>query len=84
MAKRYHREELFAGKAMADRMSYEAGMMIQEDHSAMANLPQDVVMRNYPKNPYAMSQVPDTIAGVDNQIREDSKHQKAGKYPEKY
>ena len=84
MAKRYYKEEMFAGKGQADRMQYEMGMMVQEDRSAMANLPQQVVMRDYPKNPYAMGRVPDTIAGVDNQIREDSKHQKSGRFPEKY
>lgn len=83
MAKRYY-NELFAGKAMADRMQAEAGDMIREDRSAMANLPQGVVMREYPKLPYANFNVPDTISGVDNQIRDDNKYKKGGKYPEKY
>jgi hypothetical protein len=85
MAKRYYqRAELYAGKEMRDRMEYDASMMVREDKSATANLPQNVIMKEYPKVAYANNDVPDTLGGIDNQMRDDSKHQKSGKYPEKY
>jgi predicted solute-binding protein len=46
--------------------------MISEDHSAMANLPQQVIMKYYPKSPYGVnSELDDTIRGIDKQIGAD-------------
>lgn len=98
MAKRYHNNgnggrrsarkfmerELYAGPEMRNRMEYDSSMMIQEDHRAMANLPEQVVLRYYPETPYQNDRVPDTIVGVDVQMRDDIKHQKKGNFPEKY
>lgn len=82
--KKYMEKEMYAGKEMRDRMEYDDSMMIREDKNAIANLPQNVMFKEYPKTPYHNDMVPDTIKGIDNQIREDMKHQKSGKYPEKY
>lgn len=82
--KKYLKQEMYAGKEMRDRMEYDASMMIREDKSAIANLPQNAVMRDYPKTQYAYSDLPDSLGGIDMQMRDDSKHQKSGKYPEKY
>ena len=50
----------------------EDSMMLREDRSAPANLPQDVKYHAWPKNRrYANYYLDDTIRGVDNQIRED-------------
>ncbi len=83
-ARGYMKEEMYAGKEMRDRMEYDASMMVHEDKSATANLPQNVIMKKYPGTPYAHGQLSDTIKGIDYQLREDSKHQKSGEYPEMY
>jgi len=45
--------------------------MISEDHSAPANLPQEVVHKYYPKQAYEDShELEDSIRGVDHQIRD--------------
>lgn len=92
MAKRYYQDdgsqykkkEMYAGPAMRERMEYDASMMIQEDHRSMANMPEQVVMRYYPGGSYENHDLPDTIRGIDVQVRDDMKHQKKGNYPEKY
>jgi len=71
------------------RRELEDSMMISEDHSAMANLPQNVMMKEYPKAPYLVDgdmNLNDTIRGVDEQMWKDShgRDLKKDKYPEKY
>jgi hypothetical protein len=55
----------------------DAGM-IHEDHGAIANLPQEVMMKPYP---YAGANMPegldDTIRGVDHQMNELDDRQRA-------
>lgn len=85
MAKRYYKnKEMYAGADMKNRMEYDSSMMVNEDRSAMANLPQSVIMKYYPATPYENDTIPDTIKGIDVQVRDDMKHQKKGGYPEKY
>jgi hypothetical protein len=78
-------EEFYAGmhgRAAADRM---AEGMISEDRNAIANLPQEVIMKEYPRVDYAANyDLNDNIRGVDAQMYEDSKRKKNGPYPEKY
>lgn len=46
--------------------------MVQEDRSAVANLPQNVVMRPWPKGGrYTPEHLNDTIRGIDNQMGAD-------------
>lgn len=48
----------------------EMSKMIHEDHSAVANLPQQPVMKPYPKAPYGNSYyLDDTITGIDDTLR---------------
>lgn len=55
------------------RMEYEDSMMIKEDRSACANLPQDKIMKDWPKSPYYGSDsINDDIRGVDEQMWKDS------------
>ena len=71
---------------MAKKKYYDGGM-ISEDRSAVANLPQGVVMKNYPKNAYmTYSELNDTIRVIDNQTRDDAtgKGIKKGSLPEKW
>jgi hypothetical protein len=62
----------------------DAGM-INEDHSATANLPQEVKYHAWPKEEnYATYGLDDTIRGIDKQEREDvgqmKRHMQKGKY----
>ena len=45
-----------------------------------ANMPQEVIMKNYPKDGVSMPEdLDDTIRGIDKQIKADSsKHKKSG------
>lgn len=54
------------------REMYDAGM-ISEDHNQVANLPQEVVMRSYPKIKDWMrdGDLDDTLRGVDRQMDAD-------------
>jgi len=71
---------------MAKKKFY-AGGMISEDRSAVANLPQGVVMKNYPKSGVmSYSGLDDTIRVIDYQINADAKGPgvKKGSMPEKW
>lgn len=62
----------------------DAGM-IREDHSATANLPQDVKYHAWPANDdYPRYGLDDTIRGIDKQENEDYRkmesHKQKGKY----
>ena len=42
--------------------------MISEDHSAIANMPQNVIMREYPRHDkYLPEDLDDTISGIEHQ-----------------
>lgn len=78
-------EEFYAGmhgRSAADR---RASGMISEDRSAIANLPQNVIMREYPRVDYARQEgLNDNILGIDVQMYDDARHKKGKKYPQKY
>lgn len=88
MAKRYHSgmKKMDAGGYYDARRQEEAGFgMINEDHSAVANLPKDVMIKPYPECPYGMdSSLDDTIRGIDRQIGTDDsvarRHRSKSKY----
>ena len=62
----------------------DAGM-IQEDHNAIANLPQEVKMMAYPKTgPYMPEMIDDTIRGVDMQMDSDDSGRRKHFKPHKY
>lgn len=87
MAKRYYNSKMGMGyyEGMDERRKQERmdGSMISEDMSAIANMPQGVIMREYPTTGYAYYDVSDTLSGVDRQISSDMKEKK-GKNPQKY
>lgn len=59
--------------------------MLKEDYSAIANMPQDVKYHAWPKaDDYRDYRLDDTIRGIDNQMRQDSKLGKRGNDPEMY
>ncbi len=81
----YKGREMYAGKDMRYKMEYDNSMMIHEDRSKIANLPQEHFITAYPMSPaYNYSYVSDTIVGIDHQQDEDSRKGKKETYPEKY
>lgn len=69
------------------RREMEDAGMIHEDKMAVANLPQNVHYKPYPKTDYYRYDLNDDIRGIDVQIDDDVRQErsKAGKsYPEKY
>ncbi len=61
----------------------DAGM-IRENPSAIANLPQEVMIKPYPKNgPMMPESLDDTILGVDHQIDYDDSQRRKNFYPKK-
>ena len=59
--------------------------MISEDHSAIANLPQNVMMKPYPRpGGYMPEDLDDTIRGIDEQMSKDNSKMEKHLQPEKY
>ena len=60
-------------------------MMITEDHRAIANLPQEVMIKPYPVMPgYTPEGLDDTINGVDHQMSGDHHSMQRGLKPMKF
>ena len=95
MAKRHHHEREehrmhkirgghYDGMEPRRRQEMEDAGMISEDHSAMANMPQGVIMRPYPKeNDYTPENLDDTISGIDRQKSMDYHDMKKNLMPKK-
>lgn len=81
MAKRHYAEDSEGArrtKAMQD------GGMIESDFSAVANLPQNVMMKSYEKTgPYMPEELDDTIVGVDKQMDYDDSQRRKTFNPKK-
>lgn len=74
----------YSGEADRRRMEMQDAGMISEDHSAVANLPQGVVMRPYPKSgSYIPEVLDDTIRGIDGQIDLDDSQRRRNFLPKK-
>ena len=86
MAKRYHNSQgSYAGYDSRRRQEMEDAGMIKEDHRAIANLPQEVMIKPYPDpDDYGHYNLDDTIRVIDHQRKDDSKEKKKGPFPEKY
>lgn len=85
MAKRHYPQGEYAGMESRRRQEREDGGMISEDKSAIANLPQNVMIKAYSRPAYSSYNLNDDIKGIDVQIRDDvKKEDKKGAYPEKY
>lgn len=73
MAKRHHNSKALHGyyEGPSERRHQEMmdGGMIHEDRTAVANLPQMVMYKPYPRNDsYLHGKLDDTITGIDHQI----------------
>lgn len=92
MAKRYHNPkdsgahgpELYSGASARYAMERKDAGMIHENHSAIANLPQEVMIKPWPSRPgYLPEDLDDAISGVDRQLALDDAGRKAGFEPKK-
>jgi hypothetical protein len=93
MAKRYHhrmKDGMSVGghyEGPANRLHQESvdGSMIHEDRGAVANLPQEVIMKTYPMNRgYMPDGLDDTIRGIDSQVDKDENKRREHFAPHKY
>lgn len=76
--------ELYAGMEPRRRQELEDAGMIHEDPNAIANLPQNVMIKAYPKTgPYLPEVLEDSIAGVDGQMDYDDSQRRKHFYPKK-
>lgn len=67
------------------RQEVEDGNMIHEDHMAMANMPQNVIIREYPKSYGATyPELNDVISGIDEQNKNSASKTKHERFPSKY
>jgi len=79
-----HHREHYAGMEPRRRQEMEDAGMIHEDHSAIANMPQEVMMKKYPDSEsYMPENLDDTISGVDRQIGYDDRKRKEHFMPKK-
>jgi hypothetical protein len=78
-------DDFYAGIKGRTKQENQDFMMLHEDHNAIANLPQNVMMKPYPRVRFAMDDdLNDDIRIVDYQMNADSRLQKKGPFPEKY
>lgn len=76
--------ELYAGMEPRRRQELEDSGMIHEDHRAIANLPQEVMFKTYPRTgPYLPEMLNDDISGVDAQMDYDDSQRRRHFYPKK-
>jgi hypothetical protein len=65
--------EFYAGAADKHRHEFEDHEMIYEDPRAIANLPQSVEIKTYPRiNAYMPGDLDDGMSGIDAQMMENS------------
>lgn len=83
MAKRFY-SGAYAGRDESNRMQKNDSSMISEDKSAIANLPQGVIMKSWADNEsYMPENLDDTMRGIDEQIRADNGKRSAHFAPKK-
>ena len=84
MAERANKNEFYAGMDARRRQELEDSGMIREDHRAIANLPQEVMIKPYPMTGPSMPEgIDDTIRGVDMQMDFDDSQRRSHWYPKK-
>jgi hypothetical protein len=84
VAKDYEKQEHYAGMDPRRRQELEDAGMIHEDHRAVANLPQEVMIKPYMHTgPYLPEELDDTIEGVNRQIDYDDSKRREHFYPKK-
>lgn len=82
MAKRFHGS--YAGKEDRRRQEERDGSMMPSGSGSFANMPTELVMREYPKAYDGMPEnLDDSIRGIDSQIKSDNSKKMAHIQPEK-
>jgi len=77
-------ENYFPTMSGQGRRSIEKPEMIYEDPRAIANLPQEVMMKPYPRTgPYMPEDLDDTQRGINEQMDKDDSQRRAHFYPKK-
>ena len=84
----HHKEHLgpeyYSGASARYAMEKKDGAMIHENHAAVANLPQEVMIKPWPmERGYLPEVLDDTIAGVDRQMSMDNAQKHKGFDPKK-
>lgn len=75
----------YEGPSERRRQEMEDGGMIREDHSAIANMPQEVMMKGWPDGgSYEPEVLDDTIRGISEQKAADSRKMMDHFKPHKY
>ena len=78
------RDEHYSGHHARRKQEMEDAGMIREDHNEIANLPQEVMIKAYPKTgPYMPEMIDDTIRGIDRQMDEDDRQRRKTFNPKK-
>lgn len=76
--------EHYAGMEPRRRREMEDAGMIQEDHRAISNLPQNVMIKPYEMTgPYLPEELNDDIRAVDGQMDLDDSQRRRGFFPKK-
>jgi len=80
----FKHHDYYSGMDSRRRMEMEDAGMIHEDHRAIANLPQEVMIKPYPRTgPYLPEGIDDTIRGVDKQMDHDDSQRAKNFLPKK-
>ncbi len=85
MAKRHHVSQgAYAGEAARKSMERHDGGMINDDRSAVANMPQGVMYKPWPtEDMYMPENLRDDIRSVDEQTNADKSKRNAHLHPKK-
>ena len=76
--------ENYMGMPVGMRGGLERDPMIHEDHRAIANMPQEVMIKAYPMvGPYMPEDLDDSSRAVDAQMNYDDAQREANFYPKK-
>lgn len=79
-----HNDEMYAGELARRHQEMQDAGMIHDDPRAIANLPQEVMIKPYPKaGPYMPEELNDDISGVDHQMGYDDSQRSKNWYPKK-
>lgn len=83
MAKR-HYSGSYEGMSGRRTQEMQDGGMIREDHNAIANMPQEVMIKPYRESgSYMPENLDDKISGIDRQIDLDDSHRNRHLAPKK-
>ncbi len=84
MAKRHYSQGEYAGMDARRTQEMQDGGMLREDRSKIANMPQEVMFKQYPETgPYIPEMLDDTIRGVDQQMDGDDRKRREHFHPKK-